>query len=128
MQNVEAARHHQPRKNARGRPSQESNKCRMRTTADMQGQDACSTARCITRHLTKGGKLNKRQKLAFDVKHALNETAEVLGRAPFKPLLQTPPALFRSMCASFEAEYPGLLAQADIENIVRQMQIVQQIN
>lgn len=66
-------------------------------------------------------KVNKRLKLVFDIHQTFEDMHQVLNSTKLQPLLNTPSALFETLCANFEAEYPGLLSEADTQRIVNHL-------
>ena len=66
-------------------------------------------------------KVNKRLKLVFDIHQTFEDMHQALNSTKLQPLLSTPSALFKTLCANFEAEYPGLLLEADTERIVKHL-------
>lgn len=87
-------------------------------------EDKLESTACPDKHNASCGtnpKVNKRSKMVFDIHRTLEDTNQALNTAKLKPLLSTPSALFETLCANFEAEYPGLLPQTETERIMQQL-------
>ena len=87
-------------------------------------EDTSKFTACLDKRHTNSNthsKVNKRLKLVFDIHQTFEDMDQALNSTKLQPLLSTPSALFETLCANFEAEYPGLLLKADTERIVKHL-------